>query len=96
MLEKIAHRGPADEIVDKYLASTSSDRNVNEDILPGMHLHDNPDLEIYRVEIVDTNGQMISAPKMKQDFCLKILCKFNKSDSYKISIAIRDPCSPSI
>jgi len=87
---KIVHRGPTDEIVDKYLASSSTDQNVNEDLLPQMHLYDNPDLEIYRFEMLDTDGQVIIAPKMKQDFCLKIYCKFNKSDAYNISIAFRD------
>ena len=89
MLEggKIVHRGPADEIVDKYLGQSSSDQNVNEDILPRMHLHDNPDLEIYRIEMLDTDGQVISALKMKQDFCLKIYCKFNRPGTYAIVMA---------
>jgi lipopolysaccharide transport system ATP-binding protein len=83
---KIVHRGPTDEIVDKYLASSSSDQNVNEDILPRMHSHHNPDLEIYRIEMLDTDGQIISAPEMKQDFCLKIYYKFHKSETYTIAI----------
>jgi lipopolysaccharide transport system ATP-binding protein len=84
---KIVHRGPADEIVDKYLASSSSDQNVNEDIPSRMHSHHNPDLEIYRIEMLDTDGQVISAPKMKQDFCLKIYCKFHKPGTYMIAMA---------
>lgn len=85
---KIVHRGPTDEIVDKYLAPSFSGQNINEDILPQMHMHDNPDLEIFRLEMLDTDGQVISALKMKQDFCLKIYCKFNKSGTYKIAMGI--------
>lgn len=84
---KIVHRGPTDEVVDKYLASSSLDQNVNEDILPHMHSHHNPDLELFRIEILDTDGQVISAPIMKKDFCLKLYCKFNKSGTYTIAIA---------
>ena len=84
---KIALRGPIDEVVDKYLASSFADQNVNEDILPRMHSHHNPDLEIFRIEILDTDGQVISAAKMKQDFCLKIYCKFNESGTYRIAMA---------
>ena len=84
---KIVHRGPTDEIVDKYLASASSDQTVNEDISPKMHLHHNPDLEIYRIEMLDTDGRVINAPKMEQDFCLKIYFKFHKSGTYRIAMA---------
>ena len=85
---KIVHRGPTDEVVDKYLASSSTDQNVNEDILPQMHSHHNPDLEIFRVEMLDTDGQVISAPKMQQDFYLKIYYKFRKSGIYTIAMAV--------
>lgn len=84
---KIVHRGPTDEIVDKYLASSSSERNLNEDILPRMHLHQNPDLEIFRIEMLDTDGQVTNALKMKQDFHLKIYYKFRKSGTYSIAMA---------
>jgi lipopolysaccharide transport system ATP-binding protein len=84
---KIVHRGPTDEVVDRYLASSSTDQNVNEDILPQMHSHHNPDLEIFRIEMLDKDGQMISIPKMKQDFSLKIYYKFRKSGTYKIAMA---------
>jgi lipopolysaccharide transport system ATP-binding protein len=84
---KIVHRGPTDEVVDKYLASSSSDQNLNEDILPGMHSHHNPDLEVFRIEMLDTDGRVISAPEMKQDFCLKIYYKFNNSGTYTVAMA---------
>ncbi|MFC1792134.1 ABC transporter ATP-binding protein [Planctomycetota bacterium] len=84
---KIVHRGPTDEIVDKYLATSSSDRNVNEDILPQLHLHENPELEIYRIEILDMDGQVTNALKMTQDFYLKVYSKFNKSGAYTIAMA---------
>ncbi|MFC1792141.1 ABC transporter ATP-binding protein [Planctomycetota bacterium] len=84
---KIVHRGPIDEIVDKYLASSSTDQNVNEDIPSRMHSHRNPELEIFRIEMLDKDGQVISAPEVKQDFCLKIYYKFHKSGTYRIAIA---------
>jgi lipopolysaccharide transport system ATP-binding protein len=84
---KIVHSGPTDEVVDKYLSLASSDQNVNEDILPRMHLRHNPDLEIFRIEMLDTNGRVINAPKMKQDFCLKIYFKFHKSGAYTAAVA---------
>jgi len=87
---KIVHRGPIDEVVDKYLASSSSDQNVNEDILPRMHYYDNTELEIYRIEMLDTDGRMISAPKMNQDFYLKIFFKFIKPCSFTITVSFWD------
>jgi len=84
---EIVHRGPTDEVVDKYLASSSSDQNLNEDILPGMHSHDNPDVQVYRIEVLDTDGQVIRSPKMKEDFCLKIYYKFNKSGTYTMAMS---------
>jgi hypothetical protein len=44
-------------------------------------------VEIFRIETLDADGQMISAPKMKQDFCLKIYFKFHKSGTYTIAMA---------
>ena len=84
---KIINRGPINKIVDKYLASSSSDQNLNEDILPRMHSHQNPDLEIYRIEMLDAEGRVISALKMKQDLCLKIYYRFHKSGTYTIVMA---------
>lgn len=84
---QIVYRGPTDELVDRYLATSSSDLNVNEDIPGRMHLHHNPDLEIYKIEMLDTDGQIIRAPKMKQDFCLKIYYKFNKPGTYTMAMA---------
>ncbi len=85
---KIIHRGPTDEVVDKYLTLSSSDQNVNEDIPPRMHLNHNPDLEIFRIEMLDTDGNMINTVQSNQDFCLKLYCKFNTSISCKIVISL--------
>jgi lipopolysaccharide transport system ATP-binding protein len=84
---KIVNYGPADEVVDKYLASSSSDQNVNEDILPRIHSHHNPDVEIYRIELLDTTGEIIDAVQSDQDFCLKLYFKFNKSMKCRMLIA---------
>jgi lipopolysaccharide transport system ATP-binding protein len=73
---RIVHRGPTDEVVEKYLTSSSSDQNMNADILPEKHYYENTELEIYRIEMLDTDGRMISAPKMKQDFYLKVFLRF--------------------
>jgi len=84
---KIIHRGPIDEVVDKYLLSSSTDQNVNEDILPRMHYYDNTELEIYRIEMLDMDGRMINTPKISQDFFLKIYVKFLKSGTYRITVS---------
>jgi len=83
---RIVHCGPIDEIVDKYLATSSSDQNLNEDILTRMHSHNNPGLEIFRIEMLGTDGQVISALKMKQDLYLKMYYKFHKSGTYTIAM----------
>jgi lipopolysaccharide transport system ATP-binding protein len=81
---KIVLRGPIDEIVDKYLASSSLDQNLNEDFLPRMHSQQNPDLEIFRVEMLDADENAIIALKMKQDLRLKIHYRFNKPGIYTV------------
>ena len=85
---KIVSCGPPDEVVDKYLALSYSDQNVNEDIQPRIHLHPNPDVEIYRIELLDTKGGIIDTVQSKQDFCLKLYCKFNTSMSCQIVISL--------
>jgi hypothetical protein len=47
-------------------------------------------VEIFRIDMLDADGQVISAPKMKQDFCLKICCKFHKSGIYTVAMGFRD------
>jgi len=87
---KIVHSGPTDEIVDKYLASSSLELKVNEDIPPQLHSTPNPDVEIYRIEMLDSQGQMVNAVKTQDDFSLKLYCKFNKSTTCKIAMAFWD------
>ena len=87
---KIVHRGPTDEIVNKYLSSSSSELRVNEDIPPQWHSTSNPDIELYRIEMLDSQGQMVDAVKTQDDFSLKLYCKFKKSMTCKIAMAFWD------
>jgi ABC-type polysaccharide/polyol phosphate transport system ATPase subunit len=84
---RIVYSGPTDEVIDKYLISSSTDQNVNEDIMPRMHFYDNMEVEIYRIEMLDTDGRVINAPKVRQDFCLKIYVKFIKSGTHTITVS---------
>jgi len=85
---KIVCCGPAEEVINKYLGPSSLDQNVNEDIQPWIHLYPNPDVEIYRIELLDTKGDIIDTVQSNQDFCLKLYIKFNMSMSCKIVISL--------
>ena len=87
---KIVRSGPTEEVVGKYMTTTSLELKLNEDIPSKLHSNPNPDVEIYRIEMLDKQGRMVNAVKMQDDFSMKVYCKFNNSTACKIAMAFWD------
>lgn len=83
---QIAHMGTINEAVQTYLASSQQVR-INSDILPEMHRIYPPDLEVLRMEIINSSGEQNDMLLMDESFSLRLLYRINVAGcGYRIGI----------
>jgi lipopolysaccharide transport system ATP-binding protein len=76
-------------VVEAYLADFDQ-RAVGMDITPDMHLKYPPGLEIFRVELVNRNGDVTDTLLMDEHFSVRLFYQIHEADQhYRIGVMLR-------
>jgi lipopolysaccharide transport system ATP-binding protein len=71
--------GDTRSVVDNYLAGAGQ-HELNTEIVPEMHLHYPPDLEIFQVELHNRHGELTNTLLIDEPFLIRIFYRINQPE----------------